>query len=170
MTGTVIERAKADLDAGRPWKARERLRSYLTASPGDQAALDLLGRVQCEMGDLPAAGTSWMLCSRSDADTEAAIDVLRHEHLRSVNGLIDALNVRLPVEDWPPVVRDRLRTLQAEAAASGRIWDPGRRPESPTSSESEGSFRLFLAGVAVFLALVAVLTLVGAIVVIRAIV
>jgi len=55
----AVERARRDIADGRPWKARERLRSYLAAQPTDPAALDLLGEVNHAMGDLPAAGAAW---------------------------------------------------------------------------------------------------------------
>jgi hypothetical protein len=38
----ALRRAREDLAAGRPWKARERLRSYVNAYPTDDEALELL--------------------------------------------------------------------------------------------------------------------------------
>ncbi len=54
----AVERARADLAAGRAWKARDRLTGHLADSQ-DPEALELLGEVHYGMGDLPAAGAAW---------------------------------------------------------------------------------------------------------------
>jgi len=120
----AIGRARDDLAAGRPWKARERLRSYLTAYPTDLEALDLLGEVHYEMRDLPAAGAVWTLSLRDDHRSRQAVTALHEEHPRA-RALLGALNVRAPLEAWPPEVQERLRALQADAAARGVSWAPG---------------------------------------------
>ena len=53
----AVQRARADLDAGREWKARERLVGHL-AGEFDAEALELLGEVNYAMRDLPAAGAA----------------------------------------------------------------------------------------------------------------
>ena len=52
----ALERARDDLAAGRPWKARDRLTGVLANTPADQEALELLGEIAFAAGDLPAAG------------------------------------------------------------------------------------------------------------------
>ncbi|MGL5851537.1 MAG: hypothetical protein ACRCZD_12215 [Phycicoccus sp.] len=53
----AVERARADLDAGRPWLARDRL-SRVLAPRQDDEVLDLLAETHAVMHDLPAAGSS----------------------------------------------------------------------------------------------------------------
>jgi hypothetical protein len=62
---TAIERARADLDAGRLWKARDRLTGLLIDDQ-DADVLDLLARVHFEMHNLPAAGALWFVTGRDD--------------------------------------------------------------------------------------------------------
>jgi hypothetical protein len=106
LMAEALRRARDDLAAGRPWKARERLRSYVNAYPTDQKALELLGEVQYVMGDLPAAGAAWILCKRDDERVREAIEALGEEpHL---------LRVRAPMDAWPRIVQERLRAFGAE--------------------------------------------------------
>jgi hypothetical protein len=161
----AIERAREDLAAQRPWKARERLRAYLKAFPLDPVARDLLGQTLYDMRDLPAAGAIWFLSERDDDSTRAAIDALRVEHRRS--GVPSALDVRAPVEDWPANVQARLRALQAEAARGGWTWEPyAPRAAEPLLDElpSERGERLVLAGCLLAVLLAVACALVGAVV------
>ena len=59
-------RVRADVDAGRLWKARDRLQGCLRAEPANQDVLDMLGAVWFAMGDLPQAGRHWWLTERED--------------------------------------------------------------------------------------------------------
>lgn len=74
-----MQRARADLAAGREWKARERLLSYL-AGEYDAEALDLLGEVSYAMRDLPAAGAAWFGTGRRGEDVDAAVEAWRERH------------------------------------------------------------------------------------------
>ena len=102
----ALRRARDDMAAGRPWKARERLRSYLNAYPTDEKALELLGEVHYAMRDLPAAGAAWILCKREDERTREAIEALGEEP--------QLLRVRAPMDSWPRVVQERLHAFGAE--------------------------------------------------------
>jgi hypothetical protein len=142
MQGTAaVERARQDRLDGRPWKARERLRSFLTAHPTNQEALDLVGEVHYEMGDLPAAGAAWFLCTRDDDRSREAVAALRHEYERSPRGLIGALRVRAPIDAWPPPVQERLRAVQADAARRGIDWTPAA-PRSVEANEHDPELTL----------------------------
>jgi hypothetical protein len=160
----AIERARKDRAEGRPWKARERLRSFLTAYPADQTALDLLGEIYYEMGDLPAAGAAWFLCTRDDSASREAIAALRREHERSTRGLLGALRVRAPFEAWPPPVQERLRSIQAEAARRGVEWEPAAtRADEPEYKPTVGE-NVALAGCLVVAVALAACTVVGLVV------
>src|SRR3712207_3559251 len=73
----AITRARADLAAGRPWKARDRLRGVIGARPTDQTALALLGDVLLDMGDEPEAGRWLFLSERDDEAAERAREAFR---------------------------------------------------------------------------------------------
>lgn len=75
----AVERARADLASGRAWKARDRLVGHL-ASGQDPEALELLGEVHYEMGDLPAAGAAWFGTSRRGKDVDEAVEAWRERH------------------------------------------------------------------------------------------
>lgn len=72
-------RARADLKAGRAWKARDRLVGHLADHP-DPEALDLLGEVFYDMGDLPAAGAAWFGSTRKGAEVDEAVAAWRERH------------------------------------------------------------------------------------------
>ena len=75
----AVLRARADLDAGREWKARERLVGHL-AGEFDAEALELLGEVNYAMRDLPAAGAAWFGTVRRGKDVDEAIEAWRERH------------------------------------------------------------------------------------------
>jgi hypothetical protein len=78
-SSAAVQRARADLDAGREWKARERLASHL-AGEYDAEALELLGEVSYRMRDLPAAGAAWFGTARRGADVDDAVEAWRERY------------------------------------------------------------------------------------------
>ncbi|HVM16514.1 MAG TPA: DUF6584 family protein [Gaiellaceae bacterium] len=106
----AVERARADVAAGRLWKARDRLEGALANAPADQEVLVLLGEVHHAMGDVPAAGRHWFLTERSDAQAEEAIAAMRERH-PTPSALFAALPVKAPLEAYPPAVRERLEEI-----------------------------------------------------------
>ena len=88
-----IARARADLDAGRHWKARDRLTGLLVHRQ-DIEVLDLLATVHYEMQDLPAAGALWFVTGRDDDKARNSIVAWRErygsdrERWRSIPGPI----------------------------------------------------------------------------------
>ncbi len=75
----AVQRARADLAAGREWKARERLVGHL-AGEYDAEALELLGEVSYAMRDLPAAGAAWFGTGRRGKDVDEAVEAWRERH------------------------------------------------------------------------------------------
>ncbi len=122
----VLRAARADLEAGRLWKARDRLGGAFQSDPTDQAVLDLLGEVHFRMGDLPQAGRFWLLTPRDDEAARAAGAALRERH-----GSIEALTAQVPLrarfEDYPDPVRRRLLDLKHRAREEEVAWPPRRR-------------------------------------------
>ena len=76
---SAVQRARADLDAGREWKARERLVGQLAAE-FDAEALELLGEVNYAMRDLPAAGAAWFGTARRGKDVDEAVEAWRERY------------------------------------------------------------------------------------------
>ncbi len=55
----AVARARAALERGERWRARDILEEHLDGSVAEPGALALLGEVYHVMGDLPAAGAAW---------------------------------------------------------------------------------------------------------------
>jgi hypothetical protein len=121
----AMARARADLGAGRQWKARDRLTGLL-AHRQDLEVLDLLATVHREMQDLPAAGALWFVTGRDDDKARNSIVAWRERYgsdrdrWRSIPGPIRR-----------EVRASDLRSLQ-EAATSeaGRFARPRQTAES----------------------------------------
>ena len=75
----VVERARAHLEAGQEWKARDLLVGHV-AGDYDPEALELLGEVSYAMRDLPSAGAAWFGTRRRGADVDAAVEAWRERH------------------------------------------------------------------------------------------
>jgi hypothetical protein len=118
-----VVKARVDLDEGRPWAARDRLESFVSQNPTHAEALELLGDVLYQMGDLPRAGRYWLLTSRDDDRARRSIDALGVRFARPELVLAD-LPVRDSVDAYPPMARQRIAELRAEAAANGVEWQP----------------------------------------------
>jgi hypothetical protein len=121
----ALERAREDIDAGRLWKARDRLEGYLGSDPHEQDALVLLGEVCTRMGDLPAAG-KYLYLTESWGDG-AAREAFEERYGRSAARMLNALPAKPPLERYPPEVAARLGRLVDEAREDGHRW--GRKVE-----------------------------------------
>ncbi|GAA4713000.1 hypothetical protein GCM10025782_06460 [Pedococcus ginsenosidimutans] len=75
----AVELARTDLEAGREWKARDRLAAHV-AGTWDPEALGLLGEVHARMRDLPSAGAAWFGSTRRGADVDEAVEAWRERH------------------------------------------------------------------------------------------
>jgi hypothetical protein len=75
----AVERARADIAAGRAWKARDRLTGHLGDNL-DPEALELLGQVHYDMGDMPAAGAAWFGTGRRGKDVDEAVEAWRERY------------------------------------------------------------------------------------------
>lgn len=127
-TGAVAQ-ARADLAAGREWRARERLVAHL-AETYDPEALELLGEVQYAMRDLPAAGAAWFGTGRRGEDVDAAVDAWREQY----SDHFPAMWLSLPAPVREHEGNKRVDALRRRAAA---VPAPGA--ETPAAVEPEGS-------------------------------
>ena len=143
-----LDRVHEDLEAGRAWKALDRLQGMRSTAPADQAVLELLGRVRADMGELPEAGLAWLLTDGDDPRREAAFAAMRERHGRVPMQLVHKLKPRAPIDAFPPGAQARLRELQAELDRTGVRWNPGARLESNEIEHKKPSVLSDLAGVA----------------------
>jgi hypothetical protein len=124
----AVQRARADIAAGREWKARDRLVGHL-ADRYDAEALELLGEVHYAMRDLPSAGAAWFGTARRGKDVDEAVEAWRERHAdqfgqmwrslprtvrdREGNKRVDALRARAE--------RDAPAPMSAPAPAKGGV-------------------------------------------------
>lgn len=168
---TAITRAQSDVEAGRLWKARDRLSAAARHSPTDQAILELLGEVYFQMGDQPAAWRYWVLTTRQGADADAAELAFEERYGRA--GLADRLSqipAYEPLADYPGAVRERLVELRQLGRAEGVDWPRPRsrkrkRKRDDADEEGSGCFGATVVGVLLvgpwLLGLAVVLYLIG---------
>lgn len=131
----AVSKARQDREAGRLWKARDRLGSLLRLDPADQETLVLLGEVHFEMGDLPNAGRYWFLTEREGPEADAALAALHERY--PFPDLLSQIPARARSEQYPATVQTRLRELHERAAQSGIKWDPRGRVKFPYSPHSD---------------------------------
>jgi hypothetical protein len=67
------------VEAGRLWKARDRLHGVLRDRQ-DSEVLDLLATVHYEMHDLPAAGALWFVTGRADEIATSSVSAWRERN------------------------------------------------------------------------------------------
>jgi hypothetical protein len=148
---TAVARAAGDIEAGRLWKARDRLSAAVRDSPTDQGILELLGEVYFRMGDQPAAWRYWVLTTREGADVDAAELAFEERYGRA--GLADRLSqipASEPLADYPSAVRERLVELRQLGRAEGVDWPRPRsrkRQRDDPDSESSGCFGATVIGI-----------------------
>ncbi len=129
MAAPVIARAQAELDAGRLWKARDRLAGALRTSPHDAEILDLLGETFWRMGDHPAAARYWILVGRSGPEAETARLAFEERTGGSLRAQLSEIPARVPLEAYPDAAQGQLALFAASAESEGWTWP--RRPREP---------------------------------------
>lgn len=155
----AVERARADLAAGRAWKARDRLTGHL-ADNLDPEALELLGEVHYAMGDMPAAGAAWFGTGRRGQDVDEAVEAWRERH----NDHFDQMWRSLPrtVRDNPG--NPRVEALRRRAGADRT---PTRPAPSAPSQDGGGGVDAAVVITVVLAILFVVCAIVGAVTVLR---
>lgn len=140
----VIDRARADLAAGRAWKARDRLQGARASAPHDQEVLNLLGEVAWAMDDLPAAGAAWWLTERSGSDVDAAYLALYERAGNDPEQLLRMIKPGRPATRYPEVVVQRLRWLVRDAGPWDRyrwLFKERTPPEQPDEEDGVWTWR-----------------------------
>lgn len=131
----VVERAREDMEAGRLWKARDRLVMAVREVPTDQDALETLGEVYFAMGDQPAAGRFWFLTERSGSEVEEAMAAFEERWGGNLGEKLKVVPFNGKVEDYPPAARERLRALGERARHGGVEWPRAETVEEHKSSD-----------------------------------
>jgi hypothetical protein len=149
-----LDRAAADLEAGRVWKARDRFQGAFIRGRHDQAALDMLATVLYLMHDLPEAGRFWYLTDRDDEAAQRARAAFE-ERYRGPAEMARRLPARTPLDEYPEDARVRLDRLGAAP------WPPLSRWVSAEPSPLSRRDRLLITLGLVLVALLLVAMLLG---------
>ncbi|WP_157635298.1 hypothetical protein [Nostocoides japonicum] len=127
----AVTAARAHLAEGRLWKARDVLVDRV-AEHHDIVALDLLGQVLHDMGDLPAAGAVWFGTRRQGDDVDASVAAWRDRYDDDFVAMWRSLprSVRIhPGSRRLEALRERARQASSDVIERGRP-DP-RSPAHP---------------------------------------
>jgi hypothetical protein len=148
--------ARAELQAHRPWAARDALAGRLAQRPADQEVLDLLARCWLALGDEERAGRYWFLTDVQSVEAEGARAAFRQRFGDDAYKIASALKVRAPMGDWPDEVQQRLAQLAADIDQQGHRWTPGNRPRLAPAPRERAAPGWWLVALAVLLATVGV--------------
>jgi hypothetical protein len=138
----VLEQARAAVDAGVAWRARDLLAAHVEAER-DPEALALLGEVYEGMGDLPRAGAVWFAAGATGPDADAAVAAWREQSGDDFAVMWWSLPASARMEPWPrriEALRERARAagadVDAEAPRTASAVDaPAVAPASTPSTE-----------------------------------
>jgi hypothetical protein len=127
----VLEQARAAVDAGVVWQARDLLAGLVEAER-DPEALALLGEVYQSMGDLPRAGAVWFAAGATGPEADAAVGAWREQSGDDFAVMWWSLPASVRVEPMPrriEALRERARAAGADVDAEvpGTASDAGDR-------------------------------------------
>jgi hypothetical protein len=123
----VLAKARAEIEARRLWKARDRLAGAIRFDRYDQAVLEMLGEVHFLMGDLPEAGRCWFLIERFGPDVERAREALVERYGNDPALVLESIPFGGELERYPALVRSRIEELAEQAGKRGRPLLKARR-------------------------------------------
>lgn len=129
MSRSGRERAQAERQAGRLWRAKEILRGHIGAKPYDSTLCLEYGEVLLELGDVPEAGKYLFLAGSELSEHAESVRVFLERHGKSVEQLQAHFPSRargLAPEAYPPLVQ---RVLE-----QGGYPTPGREHRRPSAS------------------------------------
>ena len=136
----VLEQARAAVDSGMTWQARDLL-APLVEAERDPEALALLGDVYQSMGDLPRAGAVMFASGAKGPEADAAVAAWREQSGDDFAVMWWSLPASVRVEPLPrrlEALRDRARAAGADVdaevpeAASGGVVGGGPGPSPGT--------------------------------------
>jgi hypothetical protein len=113
----AVSRARAVLEKGELWRARDILIEHLDGPVLDPEALALLGDIHHSMGDLPAAGAAWFGAGLRGPDVDEAVGAWRERFGDDFPRMWLSLPRSVRLEPRSPKVEAlRLRALEAGSA------------------------------------------------------
>ena len=113
--GGALDEARAALDSGAPWRARDLLAARVEHEH-DTEALELLGEVLHEMGDLPRAGAIWFAAGATGPEADAAVAAWREQARDDFGVMWRSLPASVRAEPRPrriEALRERARAIEA---------------------------------------------------------
>lgn len=117
----VVPTARALVDAGEAWKARDLLTSHVETER-DVEALTLLGHVHHGMGDLPRAGAAWFAAGVRGPEADEAVAAWRERSRDDFAVMWRSLPEAFRAEPRPA----RIEALHTRALTAGGDLDPDR--------------------------------------------
>ncbi|MBM6403340.1 hypothetical protein JQN72_03675 [Phycicoccus sp. CSK15P-2] len=129
----VVARARALLDAGRTWQARDLLAERVEQER-DTESLTLLGEVHHRMGDLPRAGAAWFATGTRGPEADEAVAAWREQTGDDFAVMWRSLPRSFRAEPRPA----RIEALRARALATGAHLEPSRSPLEPDTAPTDG--------------------------------
>lgn len=154
----IVARARAALDSGMPWRARDLLLGYF-ADTKDLGALALLGEVLHDMGDLPGAGAAWFGAGVKGAEVDAAITAWREKYNDDFGDMWRSLPASVRRGPRSPKV-DALR----EKAQEYDLARDAAKKSDPAASEGMDAAQIIswvIAAIFVVCAIVGLITILG---------
>ena len=146
---SALERARADLQSGRPDIARDRVTGYLSnlhqRGAYSQEAYLLLGEIYFAMKDFPLAGAAWFMTERDDADSRMANNAFEQRYGLDPTQILQTVKPRAPLEAYPLMVRQRL-----EGCGYVGVSQFGRKNEALESEKQASGVRPIEAGCLLF--------------------
>lgn len=137
---TVVEEARAALEAGAPWRARDLLAAHVE-SERDPEALALLAQVHHDMGDLPRAGAIWFAAGAKGPDVDAAVAAWREQAHDDFGVMWHSLPASARAEPRPrriEALRERARVADDEGRDDAASTAGG--PDDGGSEADGGGF------------------------------
>ena len=133
---TVVAEARAALQTGAPWRARDLLAAHVE-SERDPEALALLAQVHHDMGDLPRAGAIWFAAGAKGPEVDAAVAAWREQAHDDFGLMWHALPASVRAQPRPrriEALRERARVAET---------DDGDRDDAASSddeTDDDGGF------------------------------
>lgn len=130
------------IDAGELWRAKQLLSGRIGSSRRyDPELYEQYGIVLLRMNDLVLAGKYLFLSGKRDDDYRRAVDLYLRQHGRggwkTLIGTFPNAVKKLPIDEFPPAVRDELLALGLPAASEQRVV----AHHYPTTAGSGGGLR-----------------------------
>ena len=157
----VVAQARALVDSGRSWRARDLLTAHVETER-DVEALSLLGHVHQGMGDLPRAGAAWFAAGVRGPEADEAVAAWRERSHDDFGVMWRSLPPAFQAEPRPA----RIEALRTRAFGSGSP-EPELPPSQEDPDEDEGGTDAaqvvgwIVAAVFVFCAVVGFVTVLG---------